>query len=311
MFGDTHAYGEEGVRFYTRQKSIMQRWPDSTPKGAGILHAGRALGAAEPPVGPHPPLGLRRQRSAAVPSRRKRSWTRAPFLEGDYDYIVVGAGLRRLACWRTGFRPIPAPASWCWRAAGATTGSEFHIPVGYLYAIGNPRADWMFATEAEAGLNGRSLAYPRGKVIGGCSAINGMISMRGQSADYDHWRQLGLTGWGWDDVLPTFRKLDDHFLGDTEHHGVGGDWRVEEMRLNWPVLDAVASAAVEAGAPRLANFNTGDNEGVGYFHVNQKAWDSLVGGARFSSSRPLKRPNLRLETGVAGRQGAVRGTPAR
>ena len=108
----------------------------------------------------------------------------------------------------------------------------FHIPVGYLFAIGNPRSDWMFKTEPEAGLNGRALAYPRGKVIGGSSAINAMISMRGQAADYDHWRQLGLTGWGWDDVLPAFRRLEDHFLGDSEHHGIGGGWRVEAPRLS-------------------------------------------------------------------------------
>jgi choline dehydrogenase-like flavoprotein len=124
-----------------------------------------------------------------------------------------------------------------------------------------------------------------------------MISMRGQSADYDHWRQLGLTGWGWDDVLPVFRTLDHHFLGDTEHHGVGGEWRVEEARLSWTVLDAVARAAVEMGVSAITNFNTGDNEGVGYFHVNQKR------GVRWSAARGFLKPilhraNLRLETHV-------------
>jgi choline dehydrogenase-like flavoprotein len=173
----------------------------------------------------------------------------------------------------------------------------FHIPVGYLFAIGNPRADWMFETEKEAGLNGRSLKYPRGKVIGGSSAINAMISMRGQAADYDHWRQLGLTGWGWDDVFPHFKRLDDHFLGDTVHHGAGGEWRVEEPRLRWDVLDAVREAAVQMGVPATPDFNTGDNTGVGYFHVNQKR------GFRWSAARGflkpvLNRPNLRLETGV-------------
>ncbi|HPG02884.1 MAG TPA: GMC family oxidoreductase N-terminal domain-containing protein, partial [Rhodoblastus sp.] len=173
----------------------------------------------------------------------------------------------------------------------------FHIPVGYLFAIGNPRSDWMFKTEAEPGLNGRALGYPRGKVIGGSSAINAMISMRGQAADYDHWRQLGLPGWGWDDVLPAFKRLEDHFLGASEHHGVGGGWRIEPPRIAWQVLDAVADAAVQMGVPRTPDFNTGDNEGVGYFHVNQKA------GRRWSSARGflkpvLSRPNLRLETGV-------------
>ena len=217
-------------------------------------------------------------------------------LDGDYDYIVVGAGSAGCVL-ANRLSADPATRVLVLEGGGRDNWIWFHIPVGYLFAIGNPRADWMFSTEPEAGLNGRSLAYPRGKVIGGSSAINGMISMRGQSADYDHWRQLGLTGWGWDDVLPVFRKLDDHFLGESEHHGVGGDWRVEELRLRWPVLDAVAEAAVEAGVPRLANFNTGDNEGVGYFHVNQKR------GLRWSAARgflkpALKRANLRLETGV-------------
>jgi choline dehydrogenase len=162
----------------------------------------------------------------------------------------------------------------------------FHIPVGYLFAIGNPRSDWMFETESEPGLNGRSLKYPRGKVVGGSSAINAMISMRGQALDYDHWRQLGLTGWGWDDVRPVFKRLDDHFLGESEHHGVGGEWRVERPRVKWDILDNVAKAAVEMGVPMTSNFNTGDNTGVGYFHVNQKR------GFRWSSARGFLKPVL-------------------
>src|SRR5436305_2814113 len=155
----------------------------------------------------------------------------------------------------------------------------------------------MFRTEPEAGLNGRSLSYPRGKVIGGSSAINAMISMRGQAADYDHWRQLGLSGWGWDDVKPAFRRLEDHFLGESEHHGTGGGWRIEAPRLSWIVLDAVGKAAEEMGSPKIPNFNTGDNEGVGYFHSNQKR------GRRWSSARGFLRPvlhrsNLRLEKDV-------------
>jgi choline dehydrogenase-like flavoprotein len=217
-------------------------------------------------------------------------------LEGDFDYIVVGAGTagcivaNRLSAdssKRVLILEAGGKDNWIW----------FHIPVGYLFAIGNPRSDWMFKTEPEAGLNGRALAYPRGKVIGGSSAINAMISMRGQAADYDHWRQLGLTGWGWDDVLPAFRKLEDHFLGESEHHGTGGGWRIEAPRLSWKVLDAVAEAAQEMGIRRTPDFNTGDNEGIGYFHVNQKR------GRRWSSARgflkpALSRPNLRLETNV-------------
>jgi len=222
--------------------------------------------------------------------------TEAARLAGDFDYIVVGAGSagcvmanRLSADPRTRVLVLEAGGrdSWIW----------FHIPAGYLFAIGNPRADWMFQTEQEPGLNGRALAYPRGKVIGGCSAINGMISMRGQAADYDHWRQLGLTGWGWDDVAPVFRRLDNHFLGEGEHHGADGEWRVEQMRVKWDILDAVVEAATEMGVPRTADFNTGDNNGVGYFHVNQKR------GVRVSAARAflkpvLGRPNLELQTGV-------------
>ena len=217
-------------------------------------------------------------------------------LDGEFDYIVVGAGTAGCIV-ANRLSADPGKRVLLLEAGGRDNWIWFHIPVGYLFAIGNPRSDWMFRTEAEPGLNGRALGYPRGKVIGGSSAINAMISMRGQAADYDHWRQLGLPGWGWDDVLPAFKRLEDHFLGASEHHGVGGGWRIEPPRIAWPVLDAVADAAVQMGVPRTPDFNTGDNEGVGYFHVNQKA------GRRWSSARGflkpvLSRPNLRLETGV-------------
>ena len=217
-------------------------------------------------------------------------------LEGDFDYIVVGAGSAGCVM-ANRLSANPQTRVLLLEAGGKDNWIWFHIPVGYLFAMGNPRADWMFQTEKEPGLNGRSLNYPRGKVIGGCSAINGMISMRGQAEDYDHWRQLGLTGWGWDDVLPVFKRLDGHFLGDTEHHGAAGEWRVEPMRVTWDVLDAVTKAATEMGIPVTPDFNTGDNTGVGYFHVNQKR------GVRMSTARAflkpaLGRPNLRLETGI-------------
>jgi choline dehydrogenase len=217
-------------------------------------------------------------------------------LEGDYDYIIVGAGTAGCIM-ANRLSADPTKRVLLLEAGGNDNWIWFHIPVGYLFAIGNPRSDWMFKTEAEPGLNGRALAYPRGKVIGGSSAINAMISMRGQAADYDHWRQLGLAGWSYSDVLPAFKRLEDHFLGASEHHGAGGGWRIEAPRLSWQILDAVGDAAEEMGIKRIPDFNTGDNEGTSYFHVNQKR------GRRWSSARGFLKPvlnrhNLRLETNV-------------
>jgi choline dehydrogenase len=163
--------------------------------------------------------------------------------------------------------------------------------------MGNPRTDWMMKTAAEAGLNGRALAYPRGRVLGGCSSINGMIYMRGQAADYDGWRQAGNAGWGWDDVLPYFLKSEDNYRGKSAMHGSGGEWRVEKQRLSWPILDAFRHAAEELGIPKTDDFNAGDNEGSGYFEVNQR------GGLRWNTTkaflRPaMKRANLRVLTGA-------------
>jgi choline dehydrogenase-like flavoprotein len=216
-------------------------------------------------------------------------------LEGEYDAIIVGAGsagcllANRLSA-------DPGKRVLLLEAGGRDNWIWFHIPVGYLFAIGNPRSDWMFKTEPEAGLNGRSLNYPRGKALGGSSAINAMIYMRGQAADYDHWRQLGLPGWSWSDVLPFFRKHEDHFMGESEHHAVGGEWRIEYPRVRWELIDRVREAAAQAGIPPVDDFNRGDNEGSCYFHVNQRR------GRRWSSARGflkpvLGRPNLRLETG--------------
>jgi choline dehydrogenase len=215
-------------------------------------------------------------------------------LDGDYDYIVAGAGSAGCVV-ANRLSADPKKRVLLLEAGGKDNWIWFHIPVGYLFAIGNPRSDWMFETEPEPGLNGRALKYPRGKVVGGSSAINAMISMRGQRRDYDQWRQLGLTGWSSDEVFAVFKRLDDHFLGETEHHGAGGEWRVEQPRLRWDILDAVRDAAIEMGVPATSDFNTGDNEGVGYFHVNQKR------GLRWSAARGflkpvLDRPNLRLET---------------
>jgi choline dehydrogenase-like flavoprotein len=215
-------------------------------------------------------------------------------IEGDYDYIVVGAGSAGCVL-ANRLSADPAMRVLLLEAGGRDNWIWFHIPVGYLFAIGNPRSDWCLRTEPEAGLNGRSLAYPRGKVIGGSSSINAMIYMRGQAADYDHWRQLGLAGWGWDDVLPYFKRHEDHFLGDGPSHAAGGEWRVEAPRVRWDLTDAVRAAAAQVGVPPIDDFNCGDNEGCAYFHVNQKR------GRRWSAARGflkpvLDRPNLRLLT---------------
>jgi choline dehydrogenase len=225
----------------------------------------------------------------------KADATTAEAIIGDYDYIIAGAGsagcllANRLSA-------DPDKRVLLLEAGGRDNWIWFHIPVGYLFAIGNPRSDWCFKTEPETGLNGRSLNYPRGKVIGGSSAINAMIYMRGQAADYDHWRQLGLSGWGFDDVLPFFRKHEDHFMGASEAHAVGGELPIAPPRVRWDLLDAFRVAAEQAGIKTIPDFNCGDNEGCAAFHVNQKR------GRRVSSARAflkpvLNRPNLRLETG--------------
>ncbi len=216
-------------------------------------------------------------------------------IDGEYDYIIVGAGSAGCLL-ASRLSADPASRVLVLEAGGRDNWIWFHIPVGYLFAIGNPRSDWCFKTEPEEGLNGRSLSYPRGKVIGGSSAINAMVYMRGQAADYDHWRQLGLTGWGWDDVLPYFKRHEDHFLGESDLHGSGGELPVQEPRVRWDVLDAFRAAAEQANIKSVPDFNTGDNEGCCAFHVNQKR------GRRWSAAtaflKPaLNRPNLRLETG--------------
>ena len=213
---------------------------------------------------------------------------------GTFDYVIVGAGSAGCVL-ANRLSADPDVKVLLLEAGGKDDWIWFKIPIGYLYCMGNPRADWGFKTEPEPGLNGRALGYPRGKVLGGCSSINGMLYLRGQSADYDGWRQMGNTGWGWDEVLPYFLRSEDHFDGESPHHRAGGEWRVERQRLSWEILEAFAQAAELAGIPRSDDFNRGDNEGVGLFHVNQRR------GLRWSTStgflKPaLKRPNLTVVT---------------
>jgi len=204
-------------------------------------------------------------------------------LVGDFDYVVVGAGTAGCLL-ANRLSADPRKKVLLLEAGGKDNWIWFHIPVGYLYSQGNPRADWCFKTEPDPGLNGRSLNFTRGKVLGGCSTINGMIYMRGQAADYDHWRQLGNVGWSWEDVLPVFRKTEDHYAGVSDLHGSGGEWRVEEPRISWEILDAFRDAAAESGIPKIDDFNGGDNEGAAYFQVNQKK------GVRWHAAKAFLKP---------------------
>ena len=211
-----------------------------------------------------------------------------------YDYVIVGAG--PAGCLLANRLSLnPSHRVLLLEAGGQDNYAWIHVPVGYLYCIGNPRTDWCFKTEAEPGLNGRALSYPRGKVLGGSSSINGMIYMRGQSRDYDAWEAQGNKGWGWQDVLPIFKRSESHYAGDSELHGGQGEWRVEQQRLKWTLLDAFREAAAQTGIASIPDFNGGDNEGCSYFQVNQRR------GVRWNASkaflRPVaQRPNLTVLT---------------
>lgn len=201
-----------------------------------------------------------------------------------FDYVIIGAGTAGCLL-ANRLSADPRNRVLLIEAGRRDDYHWIHIPVGYLYCIGNPRTDWLYNTEPDAGLNGRQLRYPRGKTLGGCSSINGMIYMRGQSRDYDGWAQAtGDANWTWEHCLPYFTKHEDHYKGADAFHGQGGEWRVERQRLRWDILDAFAQAAQEAGIPHSEDFNRGVNEGVGYFQVNQK------NGWRWNTAKAFLRP---------------------
>jgi len=212
----------------------------------------------------------------------------------SFDYIIVGAGTA--GCVLANRLTADGKYNVLLIEAGKKDNYFWiNIPVGYLYTINNPRTDWCYEIEPDPGLNGRSISYARGKVLGGCSSINGMIYMRGQRSDYDHWAKLGNLGWSWNDVLPVFKHSEDYQHGSDEFHGSGGEMRIEERRVNWEILDAWRDAAADAGIPKIAEFNRGDNLGNAYFQMNQRR------GSRWSAAKAFldparSRPNLTILT---------------
>ncbi len=212
----------------------------------------------------------------------------------QFHYVIVGAGSAGCVL----ANRLSADASvqvLLIEAGGKDWNPWIHVPVGYFKTMHNPGTDWCYKTEPDPGLNNRSIDWPRGKVLGGSSAINGLLYIRGQPRDYDHWRQLGNAGWTWDEVLPYFMRAEDQERGADEYHGVGGPLGVSDMRVRRDVCDAFIRGATECGIPARDDFNRDDNEGAGYFQLTAR------NGFRCSTAvgylKPVRRrPNLTIAT---------------